>query len=633
MTRTSPWSPLWAVLGITVPACFAVQVDGLLHFLRPWELVPAYGTVWLFGAFTAVLATGSARAIDTLRHWSTALPARHDTAMVAARAVVLGTLTYAVWAWMRSVFRLETLGLGGNVAMLACAGATVAVALKHRDWAGFRRLLTLGRRLAAIGAIAAATAVAIALAQVGHRQPPHGAKNGVDRPNVVLITLDSLAAGHLSVYGYPRNTSPMIGAWAQHAIVFDRFHANSNFTTPAVASILTGRRPWDHRAVQLPGRPLGQADQSLPAVLRSAGYTTAYFSGNAWAGADRMGLGDAFDVSGPNQLLGHPPCYDAWARWLPYACSVALEPFTKYSTLALWAAFRAATAQSLSDSRLDIGNTVDPATAWLKSAPKDRVFLWVHLFPPHDPYLPPAPWLGTFDPSIDARTALAAKPEYHFLFKTESIERRALLEARYDEVVRSVDEAVGQLLEEIQRDLGPNTIVVLTADHGESFRHDYGGHGGPMLYEDITRIPLIVRLPYDELAGTRLNALAEQIDLAPTIAARVGLDSAQSWQGTNRIVESGSALDSPIYTMNFEQSPSDGRLRTGAVAILEGHWKLVQFLGDLRYPHMPNITNQLFDLGMDPNETLNLAGRRLPIERHLADLLGAEFARHNRPQP
>jgi arylsulfatase A-like enzyme len=168
---------------------------------------------------------------------------------------------------------------------------------------------------------------------------------------------------------------------------------------------------------------------------------------------------------------------------------------------------------------------------------------------------------------------------------------------------------------------------LLTADHGESFSHEYGGHGGLMLYEELLHIPLIVSVPDASTHGTRRSELSNQADLAPTIAAIAHIPASPLWEGVSLIDKPNDVDDRTLYAMSFEQNGSRSRLANGAVAALQHNWKLVRFLGTSRYPNMPPLQTQLFDTANDPLELRNVAGEQTDTLNILSGKIDEQLAR------
>ncbi len=449
------------------------------------------------------------------------------------------------------------------------------------------------------------------------------------RPNIVLLTIDALSAEHMSLYGAARPTTPQLDAFAGTATTFEHAYADGNYTTPGIASILTGTRPWTHRALQLQAWPDERSRaSSLPALLHAAGYRMGYVSTNSAAGAAKNGLGAYFEFAVRDRIKDPDLCTDALSAKLKYACPVASMPL--FATLADLLLPRPVRDNSHYDPQL----ATAPALAWLQQVDRSRpIFLWVHLFPPHSPYAAPAPWLGRFDPSPQARTIAATEPHWAYTMRSVSPSLAHTLEARYDEAVSYVDHYAGEFLQRALQLLGPDTALVVTADHGESFRHGYGAHTGPGLFDEIIHVPLIIRLP-GQTQAIRCPTVVEQVDIAPTLAQLAGVPTTPPlWEGRSLLgawAYPGTNLLSikPAFSMNFEQNPRHARLTVGSVAVIDDHWKLVHYLGRPHYPQMPPLHDALFDLAADPREDHDLAAAQPAEVVQLRSLIAEQLARH-----
>src|SRR6185312_1050135 len=139
-------------------------------------------------------------------------------------------------------------------------------------------------------------------------------------------------------------------------------------------------------------------------------------------------------------------------------------------------------------------------------------------------------WLGRFDSSSAARTIAETEPDWAYTLSRAPAARLRTLEARYDESVAYVDHYAGLFLQRAQQLLGPDTVVVVTADHGESFHHGYGAHTGIGLFNEIIHVPLIVKLP-GQTQPLRNTRVVEQVDIAPTLAQLAGITPPPSWEG------------------------------------------------------------------------------------------------------
>ena len=167
----------------------------------------------------------------------------------------------------------------------------------------------------------------------------------------------------------------------------------------------------------------------------------------------------------------------------------------------------------------------------LDHAPRERpLFLWVHLFAPHDPYVTPAPFLGAFNASPALRDRTSTIPPNQFE-AADRMDFPGVLQDRYDESIRLVDHHVGAFLDELRkRGRYDDAIVVVSADHGESFTKSYGQHGGPLLHEELVRIPLLIKAP-GKRARRRVAQPTELVDLKPTLLELAGVRAAPAASG------------------------------------------------------------------------------------------------------
>jgi arylsulfatase A-like enzyme len=655
--------PALAVLGIALPLTFASHSNQFLFDFRAIDLVPLYATAWVVLAAVAIpfwiVATAMLSGVESARGTPGHFIARALRAILLALAavIIVGALIHCLRVWLGTFGR--GLPLTANEALLvAVIGGVIAISTRAGRSA-LRALTPIAAVCTVLGLLSLATLPLFgwphdpqAAAAMAASPPPasHGAAPargsspgqavpirtsstlpaGTRRPNIILLTIDALSAPHMSLYGYARPTTPALAQFARGAMVFDRGYANGNFTTPGVATILTGTLPWTHRAMTLPVWPLAYTRRtSLPAVLERAGYRTGYVSTNAIAGAAKQGFAQYFQFARADRIAHVTLCADALSRYLPYVCAASqLSPLEEMDDIA--ADFRGPSDNLEHDPRL----ALEPALQWLTTVNRSKpIFLWVHLFPPHSPYAVPKPWLGRFDPSENDRTAASTQPNWAWIQSQLTPAQVQTLEARYDEATAYVDAYVGPFLQRALATLGPNTAVIITADHGESFAHGYGAHTGPGLYDEIIHIPLILKLP-DETAGRRCNRPAEQADIAPTLAALAGIPAPADWEGRslvnacNATTGDGSAPHRAIFSMNFEQNPRFAPLKTGSVAVIQGRWKLIHYMGVLHYPYMPVLHDELYDLAADPLERTNLAAQQPAIVQRLRGLIDAALAQH-----
>jgi len=406
-----------------------------------------------------------------------------------------------------------------------------------------------------------------------------------ERPNVIFITVDTLRADRLGVYGSLTTRTPNLDAFADRSVRFERAYATLPKTNPALASLMTGRYPSAH-GVRRNGTRLREAELTLAEILQAAGYTTAAFISNHVM-VSRCGLAQGFmlyDETLPDAI----PSRDARER----------------------------TGRPL----------VNAVLAWAESPPRDPLFLWVHFIDPHGPYVPPvyprrdvpAAAPGRTLPVSESNSPVEAIPAYQALPGVTGVGEYV---DRYDAEVDYVDEQAGRLLEGL-RSLGllEGALVVVAADHGESL----GDHGlyfqhGTSLHEAQIRIPLMILIP--GVAPRVVEEPVSAVDVMPTVLERIGLPQPRGVQGTSLrtlIQPGGAAAHGP------ESPGAEARLVFSELgrkrAVLGGALKLIWDAEEKEV--------DLYDLDADLAEEHDVAASRPDEGRRLLGSL-VRFARAN----
>lgn len=453
---------------------------------------------------------------------------------------------------------------------------------------------------------------------------PSGSFMASNRPDIYLITVDALRAEDMSVYGYSRPTTPNLEHFAQHATTFDFFFANSNFTTTATTSIETGKLPWSHRVFQLGGFLRDEVQgQTLPALLRRLGYYTASVSANPVASPIQhrtLGSYDAVELALPkigisafvriSNIVGLNTLYTLDGNLLRCLASARLylNDLLWYQNFPSPAEFTLQKAQRIAE-RHDI------------TQPR---FIWAHVLPPHDPYLPEAPYRGRFLASSKLTSA------YDFAGLGNDAPPSGVtayeLRARYDEVIASTDHALGNFLNWLEQTGRMDTsIVIISADHGESFEHGWFKHTGPYLYNGLIRIPLLIHLPGQKQA-TRVTQPAEQVDLLPTILDLIGQPSPPWSEGISLLptIEGKALPDRPLFTMNLETNSVFQPITHGTVAAIDDNFKYIE--------RLDTHSSSLYAYKTDPSEDRNLTATNPAVAKHMSDLI-AEKLREINAQP
>ncbi|MGE0641384.1 MAG: sulfatase [Thermoanaerobaculia bacterium] len=389
------------------------------------------------------------------------------------------------------------------------------------------------------------------------RQPP--AVDLPAQPNLVLYLIDTLRADHLGCYGYAPPVSPRIDSFARESVLVREARAQSSWTKPAVATILTGLTPPGHgterRSHRLPKRV-----ETLAERLGSAGYVTAMFTTNPTV-TERFGFDQGFDEF---HYLSQPR-----GRRRGHVDSAEIH-----------------------------GSVVD----WLDRRSDGRpFFLVVHTLDPHDPYRPREPFASRLAAGIDIESACCPKPaQLAGLTEAELVDRSRRSIALYDAEIAQNDESFGRLRDVIERrGLGPRTAILLTADHGEEFFEHGGWRHGHALYEELLRIPFVLRLPGGAAAGRVVDGPIDQIDFTPTLLDLAGIGPVDGLPGESWLPwlmgrgdpPAGAAtsfawLEHPAYSMAAAQA---------------GEWKWIGRWNRGDDPPAPPV-EWLFDLARDPAE-------------------------------
>jgi arylsulfatase A-like enzyme len=395
-------------------------------------------------------------------------------------------------------------------------------------------------------------------------------------PDIYLITIDALRADDMSVYGYELPTTPNLERFAQRSSTFEYFVANSNFTTPTTTSIETGELPWEHRIFQLWGFLRQRETPNLGSVLHQQGYYTAMISPNVLASPIQHGTLNSYDA------IEYPAALSTYRLWR-YAKFVGTN---SQSTLSVSVVGHLAKLLAYVDMLIwgdrypyPAEGVFDDARSFVEHRQISQpLFLWTHILPPHDPYWPPASYRQRF--STTEKVNSYANPIDTDSHKLNGGVSAAEHRARYDEMVLYADHAVGDFLDWLdQTGRLDRSIVIVSADHGESFEHNWFGHTGPYLYNGLIHVPLLIHLPGQHHGG-RVSYVAQQADLLPTILDLVGAPTSTTAEGASLkpLLEGKPLPERYIYSMNLEPNRVFDPITKGTVAVLDSDFKYVNYL-------------------------------------------------------
>ncbi len=450
-----------------------------------------------------------------------------------------------------------------------------------------------------------------------------------ERPNVLLITVETLRADHVGSYGYRRNTTPNLDRLAAQGARFENTLAQAPFTLPSIASLMTGRTPPGHGVRNHPAI-LAPELETLAERFRAAGYQTAAMTRHTWL-RRKSGLDQGFDEYHNNKF------------------SAGLD------------------ARSLSLAAVD----------WLDARDPERpFFLWLHFLDPHLPYTPSYPYSALFreehadEPRVQHLRSMVERehdtfeptpyadipggPYYDLVFphypdnealldlafwrrsrgsiffggKRYSADTVSELRELYDGAITYTDDNLARIMKSLA-DLGveTSTVVAVTGDHGEAFgehglyfTHDFA------LYDEVLRVPLVLRYPDSIPPGTEVSQQVRLMDLAPTLLelADVELGPLEQSDAVSLVpLVKGGTL--PFLNAFAESAPRRSMFPEHERVYFDGNrgkwrmlrterWKLI------RIPHPDGDLYELYDLVSDPGETQNLfhelpgeAGKLVPL--------------------
>jgi arylsulfatase A-like enzyme len=322
-------------------------------------------------------------------------------------------------------------------------------------------------------------------------------------PNVILLVLDTVRAMSMSLYGYPRQTTPALTRFAATGVVFEEAYSTAPWTLPSIATMFTGQYPHEHGADWT--TPLSKHGQTLAEHFRDAGYATAGFVANLNYSSAEVGLGRGFlhfedyTTSLSDILLSASP-----GRF------VLNNPALRRA-IRFYDTFGRKSADELNSRFL----------AWLDDHAQRPFFAYLNYYDAHQPYLPPRPFDTLFGPDTLRNKGLIrhirTRDAHRIDKEAMTAEERAAEQQAYDGAIAYLDSRLEQLIAELdRRALSGNTIVIITGDHGELFgEHSLFDHGNS-LYLPLLHVPLVLRAP-NLAGGVRIATPVTLRDLPRTI--------------------------------------------------------------------------------------------------------------------
>ena len=398
------------------------------------------------------------------------------------------------------------------------------------------------------------------------------------KTNLIVLGIDSLRADHMSCYGYHRNTTPHIDAFAKRGTLFEKNYSAHIPTTSAYASMLTGLDSFSTSVVALRHEGgLPKNIKTLPEILKTNGYNTSCvgFTGNP----SSRGFDKYFD-------------YPAWGSW----------------------------AKGRSPKAEELNNVAIPELDRLSKS-KKPFFLFLRHMDPHAPYLPPAPFERMFysgnelDPknkSMDPVFSFKPFCDFFAEWMPPGVTDRHYIDAQYDGAIAYMDACIQRIITRIHElNLIDDTLIVINGDHGETlYEHEcwYDHHG---MYENTLHVPLILHLPGKIPSGERINGMPLHQDLLPTILKLLNIKVDAKFDGKSLV---------PL--MQGKRSTNYSEFYITECTWMRKHgwrtpqWKLMIALEpDFHF----KTQVELYNLVDDPLEEKNLANVEKKTARQLED--------------
>lgn len=428
------------------------------------------------------------------------------------------------------------------------------------------------------------------------RHPPY---------NVILVSVDTLRADHMGIYGYEKNTTPNTDRWAKGAYVFTNAVTAVPSTYASFVALMSGKHPFRTGEIRVEDSPLDPRTPTLATILASRGYETAAFVTNGWIGPS-SNLSIGFDTQ----------TFIDWNEYkdLQGTATVTREAYER---------------------------TISQSIEWLERRQTRPFFLWVHLMDPHAPYNPPNDLQCVHNENSCDRIRATTPKDLEYLrasfegwengcatsqsLSTETVE---MLETLYDGEITASDRLVGKILDAVrQKGLDKKTIVVLYADHGEGFDHSfYFDHG--LLYQSNVRIALIMSLP-QETSGTKIDRLVDATDVLPTTLDLLGISYGKDdFDGVSfrSLLDGEKRVGTTPSTVRQETYLIDADKRT--FGIYDGRYKYLLTPSSEGACLPANQQEELYDTVKDPDETVNIIAEQPAVRDALRDDLLGKLDEH-----
>ncbi|MDP8221947.1 MAG: sulfatase [Candidatus Lernaella stagnicola] len=400
---------------------------------------------------------------------------------------------------------------------------------------------------------------------------------GPPKGNIILISIDTLRADHVGVYGYPKPTTPNLDSFARDGFMFTQAYAASPWTLPSHGSMFTGLYPMTHGAETIQKRLL-DGIPTLAEILQTRGFATGAIVCAPFM-RPRFQLNRGFDD------------YDT--RFIYPTDKKTKSDEDRFREVKGWKLANKVTKWGLD---------------WVDRHREKPFFLFLHYWDPHHPYNPEQKYVDLFDPgykgNIDSFD-MVRREDFNPDMDRADFEH---IIALYDGEIRYTDDGIGRLLAGLKkRGLTENTMIVITSDHGEEFLEHGGRVHMAQCWQETIHIPLMMQVPWIDRRGVTLDAPVSHVDFLPTFLDLLGVGGAPKLQhglSLARVIEN----DEPLPRRELLSQTVRGRL-TNHRRGRPGTWTVIltpELRKFHRFNHPTDGFRALFDIGKDPKEQKDL---------------------------
>lgn len=432
---------------------------------------------------------------------------------------------------------------------------------------------------------------------------PHRATRQKTRPNVVLITMDTTRADHLSCYGYFRKTTPHLDKLAKESLLFRNAYTTDSWTLPAHASIFTGLYPSQHGAhgsmdvwIWDLGAKLSDQFTTLAEFLQKEDYRNAGVIGGPYC-SSHFGLNQGFDYYNDN-LINIKPDLDHFMLYKIIGKFIPLKDL----------AFRYGYSGTRIASQMN-----DIVFKWLDKNYPHPFFLFVNYFDAHGPFDAPSPYDMLYkgknreiinNPKDGVRKINYCEREWALIQSVLSgehnlsDEEKEHLISQYDGKISYLDFHMERLFQKL-KDLKiyDQTMIIIVGDHGESFGEHRLMFHNLALYENLLRVPLIIKYPLSVQKTGIVEYQVSLVDILPEILFTLGIPIPDAIQGIPLHETGRKGIVAENYRQRYFVNLSPLRFDRDLRTIIKG---------DLKYIWASNGKNELFNLSKDPGELKNV---------------------------